>query len=35
MKRHAPLLGLLAALALPGSAFALREIITGNQPVAG
>jgi hypothetical protein len=33
MKRHAPLLGLLAALALPGSAFALREIIVGNQPI--
>ena len=33
MPRRALLLGLLAALALPHSAFALREIIVGNQPL--
>jgi len=35
MTRHYPLLCLLAALAVPGPAFALREVIVGNQPVSG
>src|SRR3954470_9701954 len=33
MPRRALLLGFLTALALPHSAFAIREIITGNQPI--
>jgi hypothetical protein len=35
MTRRSTLLGLLAALALPEPAFALREVIVGNQPLSG
>ena len=35
MTRHAPFLGLLAALAVPGPAFALRHVIVGNEPLSG
>jgi hypothetical protein len=35
MTRHSPLLGLLAALAVPGPAFALRHVIVGNEPLSG
>src|SRR6476469_740298 len=35
MKRRSTLLGLLAALAVPEPAFALREVIVGNEPVSG
>src|SRR5262249_37182538 len=32
---HRTLLGLFAALVLPGPAFALREVIVGNEPLTG
>jgi hypothetical protein len=35
MNRRALVLGLLAALALPAPAFALREVIVGNEPLSG
>jgi hypothetical protein len=35
MKRRSTLLGLLAALAVPGPAFALRHVIVGNEPLTG
>ena len=35
MTRRSTLLGLLAALAVPEPAFALREVIVGNEPLSG
>ena len=35
MTRRSTLLGLLAALAVPAPAFALRHVIVGNQPLSG